>query len=68
MKYHIYDPQSYLYVETVESENQPANSVDGSIPEITEYYTIAFIDNQWVSVVNPKYEIIDNQFVEKNQG
>lgn len=68
MKYHKYDSETYLYLETVETEIQPEFSVDGFLPEITEYYTIAFINNEWVSVINPKYEIINNQFVEKNQG
>jgi hypothetical protein len=68
MKYHKYDSQTFLYIETVESDVQPEFSVGGEIPEITEYYYIAFINNEWVSVVSPNYEIIDNQFVEKNQG
>jgi hypothetical protein len=68
MKYHKYDSQTFLYIETVESDVQPEFSVNGEIPEITEYYYIAFINNEWVSVVSPNYEIIDNQFVEKNQG
>ena len=68
MKYHKYDPVTFLYVETVEAEEQPVNSVGGDLPEITEFYTIAYINGDWTSVVSQKYEIIDNQFVEKNQG
>ena len=65
MKYHKYDHVSFLYIETVESENQPENSVSGYLPEITEYYSIAYMNGEWVSVVNPKYEIINDQFVKK---
>ena len=68
MQYHKYDAQTFLYVETVEAEQQPENSVGGVLPEETEYYTLAFIDGVWVSVLRPELEIIDNQIVEKIQG
>lgn len=66
--YHIYDSTTFLYKETVTADVAPENSVEGFLPEQTEYYSIAYIDGSWVSVVNPKYEIVDNQFVEKIQG
>ena len=65
MKFHKYDSVNFLYIETLESEYQPENSVTGYLPEITEYYSIAYMDGEWVSVVNPKYEIINDQFVKK---
>jgi len=68
MKYHKFDPQTFMYIETVESDIQPEFSVGGEIPEITEYYTIAFVNNVWVSVVSPNYEIINNEFVKKESG
>jgi hypothetical protein len=64
MKFHKYDPQTFLYVETVEAEQQPEHSVEGYLPGETEYYTIAFLDGVWVSVLRPEFEIIDNQIVE----
>jgi hypothetical protein len=65
MKYHKYDPQTFLYVETVESDVQPENSVSGDLPEMTQFYTLAYIENEWLSVVRPEYEIVDNEFVKK---
>jgi hypothetical protein len=65
MKYHKYDPQTLLYVETIESEQQPENSISGELPEITEFYTVAFINDEWISVLKSEYEIIDNQIVKK---
>jgi hypothetical protein len=51
MKYHKIDPVSKVYIETVELEQQPENSVPGELPEITDLYTVAFIDEVWVSVL-----------------
>jgi hypothetical protein len=68
MQYHKYDAQTFLYVETVEAEEQPENSVSGVLPDQTEYYTLAFIDGVWVSVLRPNFQIIDSQIVENNQG
>jgi len=50
MKYHKIDPVSRVYIETIESDQQPENSVPGELPEITDLYTVAFIDEVWVSV------------------
>lgn len=61
MQYHKYDPVTLLYTETIEAEEQPENSVSGHLPEETEHYKLAFIDGQWSSVLNPKYQIIDNE-------
>lgn len=56
MKYHIYDPVTFIYVETVEADNPPSNSVGGDLPDLTEFYTVAYIDNTWVSTIRPQYE------------
>lgn len=65
MKYHIYDKNTGIYKETIESEVKPENSVEGYLPEETEYYTIAYINGEWVSVVRSEYEIINDEFVLK---
>lgn len=65
MIYYKYDSQTLIYTETVETNLKPENSTDKKIPEITEYYTPAFINNEWICVVNPKYEIVNNEFVRK---
>lgn len=65
MKYHIYDSKTGIYIETVEQDNQSQNSVEGYLPEQTEFYTVAYIDGEWFSVIRPEYEIIDDQFVMK---
>ena len=64
MKYHKYDSKTGMYLETVEAEKQPKNSVGGDLPDQTEYYTIAYLNGEWVSVVRPKYEIRDDVFVD----
>ena len=65
MKYHKYDPKTFVYIETVESSVHPDNSTDKQLPELTDFYTVAFFENQWVSVIRPEYEVIDNQIVKK---
>ncbi len=67
MLYHKYDPASKIYTESVEAEEQPENSVSGNLPEITEQYTVALIDNEWVSVLKPELEIVDNKIQKKQQ-
>lgn len=61
MLYHKYDPQTLLYVESIEAEEQPEHSVAGALPDQTEHYTLAFADGQWVSVLRPEFEIVDSQ-------
>lgn len=61
MLYHRFDAETKIYVESVEAEDKPENSVSGVLPDITEYYTVAFIDEQWVSVLKPELKIIDNK-------
>jgi hypothetical protein len=51
MLFHKYDADTKLYIESVEAEEQPENSVSGILPEMTDLYTIAFIENEWVSVL-----------------
>lgn len=67
MKYHKYDPVTLLYSETVEADEQPENSVGGILPDQTQYYTLSYQVKEWVSVVRPEYEVIDNKFVKKVQ-
>lgn len=61
MLFHKFDPVTKIYVESVEAELQPEHSTDKTLPEITEQYTIAFIDDAWVSVLKPELEIVDNE-------
>lgn len=63
MKYHKYNPQTFLYETTIEADSPPANSTTGNLPEETEFYTIAFIDKQWVSVLRPTFKIVDNEII-----
>lgn len=50
MIFHKYDPETLLFIESVESKIQPENSVAGRLPDQTELYTLAYIDGEWVSV------------------
>ena len=65
MLYHKYDPETLLYVESVETEEQPENSVAGNLPDQTDHYTIAYIEESWVSVLRPELEIVDNKIQSK---
>ena len=65
MKYHKYDPETLLYVESIETEEQPENSVVGDLPDETEHYTLARIGDTWVSVLRPEYEIVDSKIQKK---
>jgi hypothetical protein len=67
MLYHRFDAETKIYLDTIEAEEQPENSVSGALPDITEHYTVAFIDNQWMSVLKPDFEIIDNKIELKQQ-
>jgi len=60
MKFHKYDPNTFLFIETVESEEQPQNAVQGELPDQTEHYTLAHIDGEWVSVLRPEFEVVGN--------
>lgn len=61
MLFHKFDPISKIHTESIESDSQPENSTDKHLPEITEHYTVAFIDDEWVSVLKPELQIIDNE-------
>jgi hypothetical protein len=61
-KWHVYDPVTFLYVETVEASSQPPNSVGGVLPEISTYYTLKYTTSGWESVVSPNYEIVNGEF------
>ena len=61
MIFHTYDPITRLYIETIDIDSQPENSVEGKLPELTEFYTVARIDDTWVSVLRPEFEIINNE-------
>lgn len=65
MLYHKYDPETLLYVESVEADEQPEHSVAGALPDQTDHYTVAFVDDQWVSVLRPELEIVDNKIQSK---
>jgi hypothetical protein len=65
MKYHVYDPNTLLYIESIETEEQPENSVAGDLPDETEHYTLARVGEAWVSVLRPEYEIVDNKIQKK---
>jgi hypothetical protein len=67
MLYHKYDPNSKIYTESVELEQQPEDSVLGNLPEITEQYTVAFLNGEWVSVLKPELEIVDNKIQKKQE-
>lgn len=61
MLFHKFDPITKVYIESVEAEFQPEHSTDKALPEITEHYTVAFIDGEFVSVLKPELEIVDNE-------
>ena len=67
MLYHRFDAETKIYLDTIEAEEQPENSVSGVLPDITEHYTVAFIGDEWVSVLKPEYEILDNKIELKQQ-
>ena len=61
MLFHKFDAETKIFIESIESEEQPENSTDKILPEITEHYTVAFIDDEWVSVLKPTFEIVENK-------
>ncbi len=67
MLYHKYDSSSKIYIESVEVEEQPEHSISGNLPEITEHYTVAFINNEWISVLKTDLEIVDNKIQKKQE-
>jgi hypothetical protein len=67
MLYHKIDPETKIYIESVEADEQPENSVGGNLPDITEHYTVAFIDNQWASVLKKEFEVVDNMIQLKEE-
>lgn len=66
MKYHLIDINTGIYISTIDEDIKPSNSVEGYLPEQTEYYTIAYINNEWVSVVRPEYFQTDDGFILKD--
>jgi hypothetical protein len=67
MLFHKFDADTKIFIESIESEEQPENSALGSLPDITEHYTVAFIGDEWVSVLKPESEILDNKIKLKQQ-
>ena len=67
MKFHKYDPETKVYIETVDADEQPENSVGGFLPEETKYYTLAYIEDTWVSVIRDEYEVTEDGFKLKNE-
>jgi hypothetical protein len=63
MNYHKYDPNTGIYIESVESETPLDNAVTGYLPELTEFYTVAYLEGAWVSVLRPEFSIIENKIV-----
>lgn len=61
MLFHKFDPVTKIYIESVEAEAQPEHSTDKALPEITDHYTVAFINGEFVSVLKPDLEIIGNE-------
>lgn len=61
MQYHKYDPVTRLYLESVEADEAPENSVPGPLPEQTTHYTLAYKGEAWVSVLRPEFEIVNNE-------
>lgn len=61
MIYHRYDPATGLFIESIESSDQPENAISGDLPEQTDKYTVAFIGGQWVSVIRPEPPGQDSQ-------
>jgi hypothetical protein len=61
MLFHKFDPITKIYTESVEADVQPEHSTDKALPEITEHYTVAFIDDEFVSVLKPELQIVDNE-------
>lgn len=61
MLFHKFDAETKIFTESVELEEQPEHSTNKSLPDITTHYTVAFIDNEWVSVLKPEFEIVDNK-------
>ena len=66
MLFHKFDPVTKIHTESIESGFQPEHSTTKILPEITEKYTVAFIDDEWVSVLRPEFEIVDNKIELKN--
>lgn len=67
MLFHKFDPITKIHVESVESDLQPEHSTNKSLPEITEHYTVAFINEEWVSILKPEFEIVDNKIQSKQE-
>ena len=67
MLYHKFDFKTKIYTESVESDSQPEHSTSKSLPEITEHYTVAFINEEWVSILKPEFEIIGNKIQSKQE-
>ena len=67
MLFHKFDSETKIYIESVEAEERPESSTDKKLPEITEQYTVAFIDEEWISVLKPELEIVDNKIQSKQE-
>jgi hypothetical protein len=63
MLIHHFDPDTKVYVSSEELESEVEFSTSQTLPEITENYTVAFIDGAWVSVLKSDRQIIDNAIV-----
>ena len=63
MLIHNYDPITKLYLSSQELETLPESATAQPLPEMTEDYTLAFIDGVWVTVLRPNRQIVNNQIV-----
>ena len=63
MLIHHFDSDTKVYVSSEELEAEVENSTSLPLPETTENYTVAFIDNTWVSVLRSDRQIIDNTII-----
>lgn len=63
MLIHHIDPITKIYTHSEELEVEVENSTSLELPKITEHYTVALIDGEWVSVLKPDRQVIDNEIV-----
>jgi hypothetical protein len=68
MKKHRIDPVTKRYISTDDVFDPRGEYIEGPLPEITEKYTVAFIDGEWVSVLHENYEIVNNEIVDSEIG
>jgi hypothetical protein len=63
MLIHHVDPITKIYTHSEELEAEVENSTSLQLPEITEHYTVALIDGEFVSVLKPDRQVINNEII-----